>query len=164
MPLEAMHAHASHCSTMFHRWCFMIWIMSCSKSSPYFFLPIILVQVDLNFSHPKNAFPEVVWLFRCFLAKSNLALFPPCGLNHVYLLWWSLLLIVDFDSDKVTPGECFSLGWMLWKGFSLPWTSRSFYVAELTRAFFFLRMYQTVDLATPNVPAISLMDCFVFEA
>ncbi len=25
-PLEAMHAHASHCSTMFHRWCCMLWI------------------------------------------------------------------------------------------------------------------------------------------
>ncbi len=46
-----------------HRWCCMLWIMSCSKPSPYFFLPVILVQVDLNFSHPKNAFSEVVWLF-----------------------------------------------------------------------------------------------------
>ncbi len=27
---------------------------------------------------------------------------------------------------------------------------------------FFLRMYQTVDLATANVPAISLMDLFCF--
>ncbi len=27
---------------------------------------------------------------------------------------------------------------------------------------FFLRMYQTVDLTTPNVPAISLMDLFLF--
>ncbi len=44
-----------------------------------------------------------------------------------------------------------------------PWTSRPFYVAELTSAFFFfLRMYQTVDLACPNVPAISLMDMFCF--
>ncbi len=28
-----------------------------------FNLPVILVQVDLNFSRPTNAFPEVVWLF-----------------------------------------------------------------------------------------------------
>ncbi len=39
--LEAMHAHASHCS-MFHRWS-MLWITSSSKPSPYFFLPVILV-------------------------------------------------------------------------------------------------------------------------
>ncbi len=60
VPLEA---HASHCSTMFHRWCCVLWIMSCSKPSTYFFVPVILVHVDLNFSCPKNAFPEVVWLF-----------------------------------------------------------------------------------------------------
>ncbi len=59
----------------------------------------------------------------------------------------------------------------VWKGSSLPWIgfsdhppllssmmSRTFYVAELTCAFLFLRMYQTVDLATPDVPATSLMD------
>ncbi len=78
----------SHCSTMFHRWCFMLWIMSCSKPSPYFCLPVILIQVDVNFSCPKNAFPEVVWLFRCFsfLAKSNLVLFAPCGEPSVFAL------------------------------------------------------------------------------
>ncbi len=38
-------------------------IMSCSKPSPDFLLLVILVQVDLNFSHPKNAFAEVLWLF-----------------------------------------------------------------------------------------------------
>ncbi len=37
-----------------------------------------------------------------------------------------------------------------------------FYVAEVTSAFFFLNMYQSVDLAAPNVPAISLMDLFCF--
>ncbi len=79
----------SHCYTMFHRWCCMLWIMSCSKPSPYFFLPIILVQVDLNFSRPKNAFPEVVWLV--FLAKSNLALFAPCGKPSVFVLVKSFL-------------------------------------------------------------------------
>ncbi len=50
----------SHCSTMFHRWCCTHWIMS---RSSYFFLPVILVQADLNFSRPKNAFPQVVWFF-----------------------------------------------------------------------------------------------------
>ncbi len=63
VPLEAMHAHAI---TLLHHVSQMMlyaWIMSCSKPSPYFFLPVILEQVDLNFSCPKNAFPEVVWLF-----------------------------------------------------------------------------------------------------
>ncbi len=63
--------------------------------------------------------------------------------------------------------------WMLWKGFPVPWrgfsiihhcctlwTCRSFYVSELTSALFFFSMYQTVDLATPNVPAISLVHSF----
>ncbi len=48
----------SHCSTMFHRWCCMLWIMSWSKPSPYFFFPVILVQVDVNFSRPKNAYMQ----------------------------------------------------------------------------------------------------------
>ncbi len=38
---------------------------------------------------------------------------------------------------------------------------QAFYVVELTSAAFFLRMYQAVDLAAPNVPAISLMDLFL---
>ncbi len=42
------------------------------------------------------------------------------------------------------------------------WTSRPFYVTELTSVFFFLRMFQIVYLATPNVPDISLMDLFCF--
>ncbi len=77
---------------------------------------------------------------------------------------------------RLPPEECSSLGWMLWRVFLYhgedspiihhscpPRTSRPFYVAELTSAFcIFLRMKQTVDLATPNVPAISLMDLFCF--
>ncbi len=51
-----------HCSTMFYRWFCMVCIMSSSKPSAYFLLPIILIQVDVNFSHPKNAFPVLVWL------------------------------------------------------------------------------------------------------
>ncbi len=65
--------------------------MSCSKPPPYFVLPIILVQVDLNSSCPKNVFPELVWLsVRCiiiiFLPKSNLALFAPGGDPSVFVL------------------------------------------------------------------------------
>ncbi len=97
-----------------------------------------------------------------FLAKSNLALFAPCGEPCVFALVKSSLdcrLIVDcreraflyHGKDSQIIHHCCPL-----------WTSRPFYVAELTSAFFFLRVYQTVDLATPNVPAISLMDLFCF--
>ncbi len=51
------HAPASTLLHLFHRWCCMLWIML-FQASPYFFLPVILEQVDLNFSNPKNAFPE----------------------------------------------------------------------------------------------------------
>ncbi len=64
------------------------------------FLPVILVQVDVNFSHPKNAFPEMAWLF--FLYVFWQSLIWSClhlVLNPLYLLWWSLLLVVDFNSD-----------------------------------------------------------------
>ncbi len=88
----------SHCPTMFHRLCCILWIMSCSKPSPYLFLPVILFKIYLNFSHPKNAFPEVVWLFWQSLIWPCLHLV----VNPLYLLWWSLLLIVDFDSDTST--------------------------------------------------------------
>ncbi len=60
VPLEAMHAHAitllHHVSQM------MLYALAHElfQASPYFFLPVILVQVDLNFSCPKSAFPEVV--------------------------------------------------------------------------------------------------------
>ncbi len=64
VPLEAMHAqaitllhHVSHSQMMLYA------SLTCSgsKPSPYFFILIILLQVDLNFSRPKKAFPEVVW-------------------------------------------------------------------------------------------------------
>ncbi len=151
--------------------------MSCSKPSPYFFLPVILVQVDLNFSFLKGCFSRsgLAFFFNVFiLAKSNLALFAPCG--EPYFCSCNPLLIVDFNSDTPT-WRVFST-WLdvvnhifLYHGedhliihHCCPtWTFRPFYVAGLTSVFFFfLRMYQTVDLTTPNVPAISLMDLFLF--
>ncbi len=62
--------------------------MSCSKPSLYFFLPVVLVQVDLSFICPKNAFAEVVCFF---LAKTNLALFAPNGETYVFALMKSSL-------------------------------------------------------------------------
>ncbi len=76
-----MHAHAS---TLLHH---VSQMMLYALDHALFFLPVILVQIDLNFSRLKNAFPEVIWLFfRCFLEKSNLALFAPCGEPSVFAL------------------------------------------------------------------------------
>ncbi len=91
--------------------------------------------------------------------------------NPLYLLSWSLLLIVDFDSDISTSWRVFFYWLDVVKGFFFtigedspinhhycpPWTSRPFYVAELTSAFFFFS-----ECTTLNVPAISLMDLFCF--
>ncbi len=155
----------SHCSPMIHRWCCVLWIMSCSKPSPYFFLPVILVQVDLNFSRPKNAFADVVWLllfFSFFLQN----LIRPClhlVVNPLYLLLWSLLLIVDFDIDTPTSWRVF-FSWLdVVKGFFFTmeriFRSSTTVVLRGRPGFFmllsspvhsfFLRMYQNVDLATP---------------
>ncbi len=65
--------------------------MSCSMPSPYFFLPVILVQVDLNFSVQRILFQKCSGFFRCFLAKSNLALFAPFGEPSVFALMKSSL-------------------------------------------------------------------------
>ncbi len=70
----------SHWS-MFLRWWCMLWIMSCSKPSPYFFLLIILVQVGINFSHPK----------KCF-SRSALAFLDVFESGLVCSLWWSLCI------------------------------------------------------------------------
>ncbi len=75
--------------------------------SSYFFLPVILIQVDLNFSRSKNAFPEVVLAFLDVLRQS---LIWPClhlVVKSLYLLWRSLLLIVDVDSDTSSSWRVF---------------------------------------------------------
>ncbi len=53
---SSLNTSKCHWKAMHARAITLLWIMSCSKPSPYFFPPIILVQVDLNFSCPKNAF------------------------------------------------------------------------------------------------------------
>ncbi len=143
-------------------------IMSCSKPSPYFFLPVILVQVDLNFSRPKNALQEVLRLF--FLMFFWQSLIWPClqlVVKPLYLLWWSLLLIVDFDRDTsaswrvffswldVVKGFFFTMERILW------WTSRPFYVAELTSAFFFFSECTELLIWPLRMFLLSLSDGFV---
>ncbi len=105
------------CSSMFHRWCCMLWIMSCSKPSPYCFLPVSLVQVDLNFSHPKNVFSRSGLAFLDVLWQSLIWPFLHLVVNSLYLLLWSLLLIVDFHSDMPTSWRVF-FSWLdVVKGF-----------------------------------------------
>ena len=117
--------------------------------------------------------------FRCCLANSNLVflfLRLTNGLhlvvNPLYSLWWSLLLIVDFDTHTPTSWRVF---WpTVVKGFFF--TRERILLSSTTVVFrglpgllvllsspvrsFFLRMFQTVDLATPNVFAISLIGLF----
>ncbi len=133
---------------MFHRWCCKLWIMSSSKPSPYVFFSVILVQADFNV---KECFSEVVWLFYMFfLAKSNMASFAPCGEAsefalvkssidwglwqwHVFLLQsvlhlagcWERVFLYHGE-DPLAIYQCCPL-----------WTSRSFYVSELTHSFIF---------------------------
>ncbi len=112
-----MHAHASHCSTLFHRWCRMLWIMSCSKPSPYLFLPVILVQVHLNLNHPKNIFQKWFGFFFNVFWRSLIRPWMHLVVKPLYLLLWSLLLIVDFDSDTPTSWRVF-FSWLdVVKGF-----------------------------------------------
>lgn len=80
--------------------CCMLGIMSCSKCSPYFFLPII--QVDLSFIHPKNGFPKLVWIFFRFFSFLNL-----CGLFYSWGLW--IVCTLQFFFSECTNPNC-SLG------------------------------------------------------
>lgn len=63
----------------------MLWIMSCSFPSLYFYLPVILVQVHLGFINI-NKIDFRTW--KTFLAKSNLAfliLNVTSGLHHIFI-------------------------------------------------------------------------------
>ncbi len=105
-------------------------IILCSLSVNYgsvYILPISLVQVHLGFISSKNLIPEHVRLFRCFLAKSNLALLflnVTSGLhlvvNPLYLPSWRCLLIVDLDNDVPSFSRGFLISVDVKKGFSSP--------------------------------------------
>ncbi len=128
--------------------------MSCSKPSPCFFLPIVLVQVDLNFSRP----------------KSNQALFVACAEASVFALVKSSLdcrHVCLLESVLLLAGCCERV--FLHHGEDSPIITTvvlrgrpglSMFLSSPVRSSF-LRMYQTVDLA-PNAPALSLMDLFCF--
>ncbi len=102
----------------------------------------------------------------------------------VYILWWTLCIhsgevfswLLTLTHVHLPPGECSWSGQLLWRVFFFtrerilrPSTTVVFrglpgllvLLSSPARSFF-LRMFQTVVLATPNVFAISLMGLFCF--
>ncbi len=153
-----------HCSTCFTDdvVCFGSWAVP-SLFHTFFFLSfwyrLILISAVWRILLQK-------WsgFFRCFLAKSNQALFAPCGEPSVFALvkssldcrlwpWHAYLL----ESVLHLAGCCERV--FLYHGEDPPiihhccppWTYRHFYVAELTSAFFF----------SQNVPNYYLSNGFV---
>ena len=126
-------------------------------------------------SRTVKAFLDVVW---------QTLIWSSCfwGSPMVYILWWTLCIhsgevfswLLTLTHIHLPPGEC-SCSWTVVKGFFFTreiiilssttvvlWSSGSFVVAELTSAFFLSKCSQRVDLATPNVFAISLIGLFWF--
>ncbi len=115
--------------------------------------------------------------------NSNLA-FRFWGSPMVYILWWTLCIhsgevfswLLTLTHIHLPPGECFCDLGQLVKG--VFFTMERILRSSTTVVFhglpgllvlpsspvrsFFLRMFQTVVLATPNVFAISLMGLFCF--
>ena len=101
-----------------------------------------------------QAFLDVVW---------QTQIWSSCfwGSPMVYVLWWTLCIhsvevfswLLTLTHIHLPPGECSWSGQLLWMGLLVLLSSP---------VHFFLRMFQTVDLATPNVFAISLIGLFWF--
>ncbi len=146
--LEAMHAHASHCS-MFHRYvvCFGSWAVP-SHFHSHFFFPSFWCMLILIPAVQRMLFLKCSGFFRYFF--SILALFAPCGEPsvfalvkssldcrllqwHAYLLESVLLLVECCERVVLYHGE----DSLIIHHSCSPWTSRPFYVAELTSAFLF---------------------------
>ncbi len=134
VPLEAMHAYAIPVPSLLHT----------------FFCPSFWYRLILISAVQRMLFQKWSGFFRCFLAKSNLALFAPCGVPSVFALvkssldcrlWqWYIYLL---ESVLLLAG-CWERVF-LYHGEDPPiihhccppWTSMPFYVAELSSAFFF---------------------------
>lgn len=85
---------------------------------PDLVLPLLLQQLPIfwlwGFS-TKDLVPELYRILWKLLIWSSCYWRLHLVLNPLYLLWWSLLFIVDFDADMPT---CSWSGQLLWKGFS----------------------------------------------
>ncbi len=186
VPLAAIHAHAMTLPPP----CFTDEVVCLGSWAVPFLLhtllfPSLWYKLILVSSVHRMLFQNCEGFFRCRLANSNLAflfLRLTNGLhlvvNPLYSLWWSLLLIVDFDTHTPTSWRVFLIWPTVVKG--VFFTRERILRSSTTVVFrglpgllvllsspvrsFFLRMFQTVVLATPNVFAISLMGLFVFSA
>ncbi len=186
VPLAAIHAHAMTLPPP----CFTDEVVCLGSWAVPFLLhtllfPSLWYKLILVSSVHRMLFQNCEGFFRCRLANSNLAflfLRLTNGLhlvvNPLYSLWWSLLLIVDFDTHTPTSWRVFLIWPTVVKG--VFFTRERILRSSTTVVFrglpgllvllsspvrsFFLRMFQTVVLATPNVFAISLMGFFCFSA
>ncbi len=184
VPLAAIHAHAMTLPPP----CFTDEVVCLGSWAVPFLLhtllfPSLWYKLILVSSVHRMLFQNCEGFFRCRLANSNLAflfLRLTNGLhlvvNPLYSLWWSLLLIVDFDTHTPTSWRVFLIWPTVVKG--VFFTRERILRSSTTVVFrglpgllvllsspvrsFFLRMFQTVVLATPNVFAISLMGLFCF--
>ncbi len=186
VPLAAIHAHAMTLPPP----CFTDEVVCLGSWAVPFLLhtllfPSLWYKLILVSSVHRMLFQNCEGFFRCRLANSNLAflfLRLTNGLhlvvNPLYSLWWSLLLIVDFDTHTPTSWRVFLIWPTVVKGVFFTRERNSSVIhhscfrglpgllvllSSPVRSFF-LRMFQTVVLATPNVFAISLMGLFCFSA
>ncbi len=181
VPLAAIHAHAMTLPPP----CFTDEVVCLGSWAVPFLLhtllfPSLCYKLILVSSVHRMLFQNCEGFFRCCLANSNLAfLFLRL---MVYILWWTLCIhsgevfswLLTWTHIHLPPGECSWSGQLLWRVFSSPGKEFFSHPAQLFsvvfRVFlcyspvrsFFLRMFQTVVLATPNVFAISLMGLFCF--
>ncbi len=159
--------------------------MSSSFPSPYSSFPSLWYKLILVSSVHRMLFQNCEGFFRCRLANSNLA-FLFWGSPMVYILWWTLCIhsgevfswLLTLTHIHLPPGECSWSGQLLWRVFlhqgknssvihhsCFPWVFRVFWclLSSPVRSFF-LRMFQTVVLATPNVLLSLWWVLFVFSA
>ncbi len=172
VPLEAMHVHAI---TLLHHASQMMLYALDHELFQAFSILFSSQDSGTGWSYFQ---PSKECFFRSGLAILDVfwqSLIWPClhlVVNPLYLLSWSLLLIVDFDSNTpafwrvfftwldVVKGFFFTRERILKSSTTVVLRGRPglFMLLSSSVCSFFLRMSQTVDLATPNVPAISLMD------
>ena len=93
-------------------------------------------------SRTVQAFLDVVWQTLIWSSCLRLTNGLHVVVNYLYLLWWSLLLNVDYDTDTSTPSRVFvhqGNNYSVITHSCFPWSSVHFGVPELTSAFFLFK-------------------------